>query len=95
VVGDDCLIGDYASITDTTFHAISPTESARSVPVVLGNNVWIGRQAIVMPGVEIGDNSVIAAGSIVTRSIERNVVAAGIPARSLRSIDVSDQWRRS
>lgn len=55
-------------------------------PIKVGNNVWIGGNVIVLPGVEIGDNSVIGAGSVVTKSIPSNVVAVGNPCKVLRKI---------
>lgn len=56
-------------------------------PITIGNNVWIGAQVSVLPGVSIGDNSVIGAGSVVTKDIPPNVIAVGNPCRVLRTID--------
>ena len=56
-------------------------------PISVGNNVFIGLNTIILPGVSVGDNCVIGAGSIVTKDIPSNYVAAGIPARCLRTID--------
>jgi acetyltransferase-like isoleucine patch superfamily enzyme len=56
-------------------------------PIVVGNNVFIGLRAIIMPGVTIGDNSVVAAGSVVTRNVPKDVVVAGTPARVVRSLE--------
>ncbi|EPF9308309.1 sugar O-acetyltransferase [Vibrio vulnificus] len=56
-------------------------------PVVIGNNVWLGGGVIVCPGVTIGDNSVIGAGSVVTKNVPANVVAAGNPCRVIRALD--------
>ena len=56
----------------------------RTAPVVVGDNVWIGGGAIQLPGVTIGSNTVIGAGSVVTRDIPANVVAVGSPCRVLR-----------
>ena len=55
-------------------------------PIVIGNNVWIGAQSIVLGGVTIGDNSVIAAGSVVTKNIPANTLAMGSPCRAVREI---------
>lgn len=62
-------------------------------PIVVGNNVWIGAGVHVLAGVRIGDNSVIAAGSIVIRDIPSNVVAAGNPCRVIREITKEDKDR--
>ncbi len=56
-------------------------------PITIGNNVWIGGNVIVLPGVTIGDNSVIAAGSIVERDIPSNVIAMGTPCRVHRKLE--------
>lgn len=55
-------------------------------PVTIGNNVWIGGNAIILPNVTIGDNTVIGAGSVVTRSLPANVVAVGNPCRIVRTL---------
>ncbi len=89
--GDGCLVGDQVSIYDCDFHEIDPCNRNRSVgpilPVIIGNNVWLGSRVIVLKGVTIGDNSVIAAASVVTKSIPANCVAAGNPAEVIRLIE--------
>ncbi|MBE6561723.1 MAG: sugar O-acetyltransferase [Ruminococcaceae bacterium] len=62
-----------------------------NMPIRIGRNVWIGAGALVMPGVSIGDNSVIGAGSVVTKDIPANVVAVGNPCRVLREIGEHDR----
>jgi maltose O-acetyltransferase len=64
---------------------VSGPELAR--PITIGSRVWIGGGAIVLPGVTIGDDTVVGAGSVVTRSLPRGVVAAGNPCRVIRSLD--------
>ena len=71
-IGSKCTIGTYAIIIDNNFHHLEPKrrqEMPASVPVVLEENVWLGAHVIVLPGVTIGADSVIGAGSVVTRSI--------------------------
>lgn len=93
-IGDCVLIGPNVTIA-TAGHPIEPElrqQAAQfNVPVRIGNNVWIGANSVVLPGVTIGDNSVIGAGSIVTRDIPANVVAVGNPCRVLREIGKRDR----
>ena len=62
-------------------------------PIRVGNNVWIGAQVCVLPGVTIGDNTVIGAGSVVNRNIPANVIAAGNPCRVIREITEEDKTK--
>jgi acetyltransferase-like isoleucine patch superfamily enzyme len=94
VLGDDCLIGDLAAIFDSDFHPIEPSRPTRFAPVRLGTNVWVGRSAMILPGVTIGDHSVIAAGSVVTEDVPARTLMAGAPARAIRTLDIPDGWRR-
>lgn len=64
---------------------VAGPESAK--PITIGSRVWIGGGAIVLPGVSIGDDTVVGAGSVVTRSLPARVVAAGNPCRVLRPVD--------
>lgn len=56
-------------------------------PIIVGNNVWIGGNVCVLPGITIGDNAVIGAGSVVTKDIPPNVVAVGNPCRVIKNIE--------
>ncbi len=88
-IGARCLIGTHAIIMDNDFHHIEPErrlEFPKSRPVVIGDNVWIGARVIVLGGVTIGDDSCIGAGSLVTEDIPPRTLAAGVPARVIRSI---------
>ena len=64
-------------------------------PIVIGNNVYIGMGAYIMPGVHIGDNVIVGAGAIVTKDIPSNSVCAGIPARVIKTIDEYYQGLKS
>lgn len=98
-IGDSVMFGPNV-ILATAGHPIDP-ELRRQVyqfnqPIRIGNNVWLGGGVIVLPGVSIGDNSVIGAGSVVTKDIPANVVAVGNPCRVLREIGEYDRqyyWR--
>ncbi len=78
----------------TTGHPVHPYYRTRgahfSLPIVIEDNVWIGANVAIMPGVTIGKNSVIGAGSVVTRDIPANVVAFGTPCRVIRPITDED-----
>ncbi|MGO4684089.1 acyltransferase [Hyphomicrobium sp. 2TAF46] len=89
-IGPNCKIGMEVLMMDNDFHQIDPVERAvrpASAPIVLEENVWLGARVIVLSGVTIGAGSVVAAGSVVTRDIPPRSVAAGQPARVIRSID--------
>lgn len=62
-----------------------------ALPITIGNNVWIGAHVSVLPGVSIGDNTVIGAGSVVTKDIPANVLAYGNPCRVIREITENDK----
>ena len=94
-IADNCLIGDQVIIYDTNFHQVQPGEAIVTTPVVIHKNVWIGSRAIILPGVTIGDHSVIGAGSVVTTSIPPKVLAAGCPAKIIREIQCGDDWVRN
>ncbi|MGN8070015.1 sugar O-acetyltransferase [Mucilaginibacter sp. 22184] len=92
-IGDDVMIGPNVSII-TTGHPLDPSQR-RSVtigkPIVIERNVWIAASAIIIGGVTIGKNSVVAAGSVVTKNVPPNTLVGGNPARVIRSIsDVQD-----
>jgi acetyltransferase-like isoleucine patch superfamily enzyme len=93
-IGAHCLIGDRVSIIDSTFHDVSPAKPKKKAPIAIGRNVWIGMGCIILPGVTIGDHAVIAAGSIVTKSISARSVAAGLPAKIVDTLDCPDDWIR-
>jgi acetyltransferase-like isoleucine patch superfamily enzyme len=92
IIGNGVMVGANASISDTDWHPVDPVlRNARHVgassPVVIDDEVWLGANVVVLKGVRIGAGTTIAANSVVTRSIPAGVVAAGIPARPLRSIN--------
>lgn len=92
-IGDNVFIGPNVSIY-TVVHALDATQRnagvMRSRPVTIGSNVWIGGNVVVLPGVVIGDNAVVGAGSVVTRDVPPSVLAAGNPCRVLRAITDAD-----
>ena len=86
-VGDNVFIGPKVTLA-TTGHGISPSlrRTLTSKPIVIGDNVWIGANAVVLQGIAIGENSVVGAGSVVTKDVPANVVVAGNPAKIIRPI---------
>lgn len=89
VFGDNCMVGPKTSILAIT-HPLDPAERSKGIgipkDVIIGNNVWLGANVTILPGVELGDNVVVGAGSVVTKSFPKNVVIAGNPAKIIRSI---------
>ena len=87
VIGDDCLIGHNAVLA-TLNHDLDPSRRAdlHPSPIIIGRNVWIGANVTVLPGVTIGDNSVIGAAALVTKDVPANSIAVGSPARVIRSL---------
>jgi len=89
-IGNGCRIGDDVAIYDCDFHEMDPNHRGRShgptSPVSIGDNVWLGSRVMVLKGVQIGENSVVGAMSLVTKSIPANCIAAGIPAKVIKSL---------
>lgn len=88
IIGSNVLIGEFVSIRDHDHGWRDPARLIReqgfvSKPVRIGNDVWIGRGAVVLKGVQIGDGAVIAANAVVSKNVSAYTVVAGIPARAL------------
>lgn len=82
-IGNNVKVGANTTITDFDWHT-EDSRSGEAMPVSIGNNVWIGSDVLILKGVTIGDNSMIAPNSVVTKSIPSNVLAGGIPAKILK-----------
>lgn len=93
-IGDYTMIGPNVTIA-TAGHPLLPELRQEAyqfnIPVHIGKNVWIGAGVIILPGVTVGDNTVIGAGSVVTKDIPSDVVAVGNPCRVLRPIGEKDR----
>ena len=93
-VGDGTMFGPHVTLA-TAGHPIDPQLRSKglqyNLPIHIGRNCWLGAGVIVMPGVTIGDNVVIGAGSIVTKDIPSNVVAVGNPCHILREVGQHDR----
>ncbi|WP_020680750.1 sugar O-acetyltransferase [Marinobacterium rhizophilum] len=94
VIGDNCFIAPQVGIYTAT-HPIDPAQRCSGLEyaesVRIGNNCWIGGHATINPGVELGNNVVVASGSVVTRSFGDNVVIGGNPAKVIKSVPLSDE----
>jgi acetyltransferase-like isoleucine patch superfamily enzyme len=88
-IGDSCMLAQGVFITDSDWHGVYDRSLpvGNTIPVTIEDNVWIGDSAIVCKGVRVGKNSVIGAGSVVTRDIPENVIAAGNPAVVIKYLD--------
>jgi len=92
-IGDDVQIGPRVQLLTAThpLHAESRRSKWESAaPLTIGDNVWLGGGVIVCPGVTIGENTVVAAGAVVTRDLPPDMLAMGTPARVVRSLTVAD-----
>ncbi|ANC77482.1 acetyltransferase [Fictibacillus phosphorivorans] len=89
-IGDGALIG-HNVVLATLNHDINPNKRStlHPAPIVIGNNVWIGANATVVPGVNIGDGAIVAAGAVVTKDVPSKVIVAGVPAKIIKKIENS------
>lgn len=95
-IGNDVRIGPRTSIMDSDYHRLDAGVSFTDLPkpVIIGDNVWIGTRCTILPGVTIGKNSVVAAGSVVIKDVPENVVVAGVPAKVIRELNIPGGWVR-
>ncbi|SEW14408.1 transferase hexapeptide (six repeat-containing protein) [Chitinophaga sp. YR573] len=94
-IGDNVVIGGSVKIWDTNFHSLEPVmrnsgadTDIKTDAIVISNNVFIGSSVIILKGVTIGENSVIAAGSVVVKNIPANVIAGGNPCNVIKALNV-------
>ncbi|UTR12955.1 sugar O-acetyltransferase [Evansella sp. LMS18] len=89
--GDNCMLGPGVHIYTAT-HPLDPAERNSgkefAKPIRFGNNVWIGGSAVINPGVNVGDNVVIASGAVVTKGVPDNVVVGGNPAKIIKRLEI-------
>ncbi|MEZ4456882.1 MAG: DapH/DapD/GlmU-related protein [Gemmatimonadales bacterium] len=94
-IGDNCLIASGVAMYDSNGHPSDPVARLRGLPptlddvkpITVHDNVWIGQRVIVSPGVTIGENSIVSAGSVVVSDVPANVVVAGYPARRIANLN--------
>lgn len=85
IMGDNVLMGPGSKIVSANHDPSDYTKHIDSKPIKIGSNVWIGADAVILPGVTIGDNVIIGAGAIVTKDIPSDSVAAGNPCKVIKS----------
>jgi len=87
-IGNDVMIGPKVNLVSAG-HPLSPAERRNGIvarPISIGNNVWIGAAATILPGVTIADDAVVAAGAVVSRDVPAGTLVAGVPARVLKHL---------
>ncbi|MEI2393118.1 DapH/DapD/GlmU-related protein [Priestia megaterium] len=108
IIGDNCLFASKIYISDISHGVYDGSQQQDSNPmlppdkrelttnpVIIGNNVWLGENVSVLPGVKIGNGCVIGANSVVTKSIKDNTIAVGVPAKAIKEYDIEKQkWIR-
>lgn len=88
--------GNYDDINADSPDSIPDSRILNFSPIIIGNNVWIGEMVCILPGVTIGNGSIIGAGAIVTKSIPENSIAVGVPAKVVKRYDRETQgWKRN
>ena len=90
VIGKNVLLAPHVCISAAT-HPVDPDQRRQgleySAPITIGDNVWVGANATICPGVTLGDNVVVGAGAVVTKSFPDNVVIAGVPAKVIQKVN--------
>ncbi len=89
IIGDNVWIGPRVSLISMNHNQTNYQEYNKNVPIEIGNNCWIGANAVILPGVKLTEHVIVAAGAVVTETIkEKNVVVGGVPAKIIKKIDV-------
>ena len=91
-IGSKVMIAPNVSILDDNRHELEPGSPLFNGPTVIGDNVWLGGGVTVLPGVTVGTGTVIAGHSVVSRDIPPNSLAAGSPAKVIKSLNVPEGW---
>ena len=97
-IGDNTIIGANCKILDSDLHPVEPenrlksdyTDYVKTAPIFIGKNCFIGCNTLILKGVAIGDNSTVGAGSVVTKNIPANVIAAGNPAKVIKLLETAE-----
>lgn len=88
-IGDNVLIG-HNVVLATLNHDENPLKRGNLIPspIKIGNDVWIGSNATIIPGVTVGDGAIVAAGAVVTKDVDKNTIVGGVPARYIRNVNM-------
>jgi acetyltransferase-like isoleucine patch superfamily enzyme len=84
IIGKECAIARDVVIRDYDGHMVDIPGYEKAKPINIGNHVWIGSRAMVLKGVTIGDGTIVAAGSVVTKDLPSKCIAAGVPAKVIK-----------
>ena len=90
-IGENVAISHDVTIMDSDAHEGLWKGYKKTKPIKIGNHVWIGTRATILKGVTIGDNAIIAAGSVVTKDVPSNTVVAGVPAKVIKT-NINWKW---
>lgn len=85
IIGNKTIIAENVRIMDSNLHTIVRSNYKKTDPVIIGNHIWIGANSIILPGVTIGDGSIVAAGSVVNKDVPPRSLVGGVPAKVLRT----------
>ncbi|MCR4623078.1 MAG: hypothetical protein K5780_00220 [Alphaproteobacteria bacterium] len=86
-IGSGCYIGPNVTIV-TTNHDLNNLAVLKCKNVNIGKNVWFGANVLVLPGITVGDNSVLAGGAVITKDVAPNTIVGGNPAKVLKTIEI-------
>lgn len=84
IIGDNTIFAPGVKIISANHNKQDFNKHDKTIPVVIGNNCWLGTNVVVLPGVELGDNVIVAAGSVVHKSFGSNLIIGGVPAKIIK-----------